>query len=96
MIAICGHMLANVPEIQNYKYIVMTEDKGAIRLINKTQKNIWDYLRKKTITAVTTVALGQKMYLENIISTSDQVEKIVGTGIVNGIVKIVAAIHIYY
>lgn len=91
MIAICIHMLSNIPELYDYKYIVMTEDKGAIGLINKTQKNIWDYLTKKAVTAVTTVALGQKIYQENVITTKAQVEEMVSAGAVDGTVKIVAS-----
>lgn len=91
MIAVCGHMLANIPELQKYKYIVMTEDKGAIGLINKTQKNIQEYLNRRSVTAVTTVALGQKLYKENMLTTKEQVEEFISTGVVGGIVRIVAS-----
>lgn len=91
MIAICIHMLSNIPESYNYKYIVMTEDKGAIKLINKIWKNICDYSLKNTVTAVTTVVLGQKIYQENLITTKAQVEEIVFAGITGGRGTIVAS-----
>lgn len=91
MIAICIHMLSNIPEPYNYKYIVMTEDKGAIRLINKIRKNLCDHIAKNTVTAVTTVVLGQKIYQENLIVTKDEVEEFVSAGITGGMVTIVAS-----
>lgn len=91
MIAICIHMLSNIPELHDYKYIVMTEDKGAIKTINKICKNIWNHSEKRTVTAVTTVALGQKIYQQNIITTRDQVHEFVTAGIRDDIIKIVAS-----
>lgn len=91
MIAICIHMLSSIPEPHNYKYIVITEDKGAIRLINKIWKNILEYSTKNTVTAVTTVVLAQKIYQENLITTKAQVEEIVSAGSADGMITIVAS-----
>lgn len=91
MIAICIHLLSNIPEYHEYKHIVMTEDKGAIRTINKIWKNIWDYSAKNTVTAVTTVALVQKLYQQNIITTKEQVEEFISSGATDGIVKILVS-----
>lgn len=91
MIAICIHLLSNIPEIYSYKYIVMTEDKGAIRLINKMRRNILEYSMRNTVTAVTTVALTQKIYLEGIIETKEQVEEMISSVNTNDRVTIVAS-----
>lgn len=91
MIAVCIHMLSNIPDIQNYKYIVLTEDKGAIGLMNKTQKNIWRHLEKKAGTAATTIALGQKLYQEKLIETKEELEHIISAGNPEELVKILAS-----
>lgn len=91
MIAICIHMLSSIPELHNYKYIVITEDKGAIRLINKIWKNILEYSTKNAVTAVTTVVLAQKIYQENLITTKAQVEEFVSAGSVDGMITVVAS-----
>lgn len=91
MIAVCIHMLSNIPEPHNYKYIVITEDKGAIRLINKIWRNIFEHSTKNTVTAVTTVALAQKIYQERLITTKAQVEEIVSSVNTGGTVTIVAS-----
>lgn len=47
LIALCVHLLANIPEAQACKYLVLTEDKGAIRLLKKAAKNTtWNRKRK--------------------------------------------------
>lgn len=61
LLTICMHMLSNIPELSQYKYIMFTEDKGAVLLSGKAEKNIYDILKKKTISAVTTPKMLQEM-----------------------------------
>ena len=91
MIAICIHLLSNISELHDFKYIVITEDKGAIRLINKIRKNILEYLTRKTVTAVTTVALAQKIYITGLITTKNEVEEMISSVNTGGMVTIVAS-----
>ena len=80
MIAACIHMLSNIPDNNEYKYIVLTEDKGAIRMINKARKNILEYLGVNTVTAVTTVALAQKLWQGMYVRTKEQIMEMFLTG----------------
>lgn len=91
MIAICVHMLSNVVEGYDYKYFVFTDDKGAIGLINRVQNNIWTHLGTKTVSAMTTVRLAQKLYQKSIITLRDQVLEIVSVGAKENVVKILAS-----
>lgn len=72
MIAICVHLLSNIPDFYDYKYIVMTEDKGAVRLVNKLWNNIRKHIGKSTVAVLTMPALSQKMYQECLITTKSQ------------------------
>lgn len=49
------------------------------------------YSAKNTVTAVTTVALVQKLYQQNIITTKEQVEEFISSGATDGIVKILVS-----
>ena len=64
LITICMHMLSNIPELIQYKYIMFTEDKGAVLLLGKATKNIYDILKKRMMAAITTPKLLQEM-IEN-------------------------------
>ncbi len=91
LISICVHVLSNIPNTKSYKYVVLTEDRGAIRLINKVSKNIYEYIGKYTISALTTVKITQRLYEEEIISSKDQVEEILSIGMVGNIIKILGS-----
>ena len=91
MVGICIHMLSNILEPYDFKYIVFTDDKGAIRLINKVQNNIWTHLEIKPVSAMTTIKLAQKLYQQSIITKREQVLEIVSAGTKENDVKILAS-----
>lgn len=80
LIAICVHVLANVPESCEYKYVVMTDDKGAIGLIKKATKNIIEHKQVKAFSAMTTTKMVQQMYELSIITDKDRIEEILFIG----------------
>ncbi len=88
LVAICVHLLANIPDNYKYKYIVLTEDKGAIGLVNKAIQNSKQYTHEKMITAYSTPKIAQNMYVENIITNKMQIEEVLSTGLSNPEIKI--------
>lgn len=91
LIAVCMHLLANIPDSKDYKYVVLTEDKGAIGLINKTSKNVYEHIGKYALSALTTARLAQRLYEENIIFDKIQVEEILSAGAANTVIKILGS-----
>lgn len=91
LIAICVHLLANIPDIQSYKYIVLTDDKGAIGLINKASKNVYEHMEKYAFSALTTARLAQRLYEESIISGKNQVEEILALGLADDTIKVIGS-----
>lgn len=88
MIGICVHLLSNLPESSHVKYVVLTEDKGAIGLLNKIIQNIWRHHQMLSCSAMTTAKLAQRLYEEKIITGSAQVEEMISTGSSGGLITI--------
>ncbi|MBQ7065190.1 MAG: hypothetical protein IJN92_00020 [Lachnospiraceae bacterium] len=57
LIAICTHWLSNIRNVNEYKYIILTDDKKAIPTISKAIKNSEKYQGMKLIAVVTTAKL---------------------------------------
>lgn len=91
MIATCVHLLSNIPEFYDYKYIVMTEDGGAVRLINKVWNNIQKHINKSTVTVLTTPVLSQKIYQECLITTKSEILEFLYPVSEDGQIKIVVS-----
>lgn len=91
LIAVCVHLLSNIPDKCSYKYIIMTEDNGAVGLINKVSKNIFLYQDKYTISAITTTGLVQRMYDEGIISERTQVEEMLSAGMAGDSIRLLGS-----
>lgn len=91
LIAICIHLLSNIPDRQAYKFIVFTEDKGAIGLVNKISKNVYEHTKRNTLSALTTARLTQILYEEKIIDKRSQVEELLSLGMTNGIIKVIGS-----
>ena len=81
LIAICLHLLANLPEAEEYKYQVLSDDKGAVALIGKVKKNCLEYLGVRAMSIISTAKLVQLLYQEGIIDTKEQLEALLS---VNG------------
>ena len=80
LIIICIHILSNILEINEYKYTILTEDKGAISQLGKAIENIEKYSSKKSVTAITTPKLAQILFEENIITEKAILEAVLLTG----------------
>lgn len=91
LLAVCVHILANLPEKQQFKYIVLTEDKGAIGLIGKARKNVSLYGKPDAFSAMTTNRLAQRLYEEKLIDQKEQVEEILSAGASGMMVRIFAS-----
>lgn len=76
LLAICVHMMSNIPEIVQHKYVILTEDKGAVALIGKAGRNIYETLHTRTIAVMTTPKLLQDMIKLNILKNRNVVENI--------------------
>lgn len=80
MICICVHILSNLPFYHSYRYMVLTEDKGAIGLVNKTGQNVYDYTKQKTMSALSIARLAQLLFEEGIVTTQMEVEGLLMNG----------------
>jgi hypothetical protein len=91
LIAICLHLLANLPEAEEYKYQVLSDDKGAAALIGKVKKNCLEYLGVRTMSLISTAKLVQLMHQEGVINTEAQIEALLSTNGNNDNIKIMAS-----
>ena len=80
LIAICMHMLSNIPEFSSPKYILLTDDRRAITLLGRTIRDVFRYTGKRSITGITTTKLCWLMVRDEIITTKEQVLKILEGG----------------
>lgn len=89
LIIICIHVLSNILEINSeFKYILFTEDKGAISQLGKAIDNIDKYSNKKTATAITTPKLVQILFERNIITEKEKLKVVLLAGNTDSNVKI--------
>lgn len=61
MIAVCIHLLSNIPDCRSYPYRVLTDDKGAAALLGRMMKNVKQHMGRKTAAVVSTPRLVQLM-----------------------------------
>lgn len=86
--AVCIHMLSNIREITEFKYILLTDDKGAIALLDKVIKNVKEYIGRRCVSAITTPKICQLMVQEHIMENQDEIESIINAGSIDGFIKI--------
>ena len=75
LLTICVHILANIPENYEHKYVILTDDKGAVGGIKKARKNSFDQLKRMMFTAHTTPRLAQCLYEDGFVTTASEVEE---------------------
>ena len=80
LLAICIHMLANMPEQGVYKYIVLTDDYTAMKLFGKTKENVEKHTGRRCISGVTTAKLCWLMVNSGILLKEDSVKEIISSG----------------
>ena len=88
LIAICLQLLSHIPENVACRYIVMTDDKGAIGLLNKTMKNVLTHEGIQSFTVFSTPKLAQKLYDEDIMREISQVADMLETVSADGELRI--------
>jgi hypothetical protein len=80
LLAICVHLLSNIPDYQAFKYIILTDDKGAIQIINKTSKNVYENNGRYSISVLSTTRLAQRLCDEQILTDKEQIEEFLSIG----------------
>lgn len=88
LIAICTHWLANIRNVDEYKYIILTDDKKSIPTISKAIKNSEKYQGMKLIAVVTTAKLCALMQQESLLSSVSDVVDILSPRCGEDIIKI--------
>ena len=91
LLAVIIHLLSYVPEKQSFKYIVLTEDKGAVGLLGKVQKNVFLHRKVYTFSVMTTSRLAQRLFEEKFVVRKEQVEEILSAGTGNFMIKILGS-----
>lgn len=91
MLAICIYLLANLPEDREYKYVVFTEDKGAIGKFNALEENLRRNQEMHAFSVLSTMKLVQCLFTESVISDKAQVEEVLSTGMDSDKIVVVAA-----
>lgn len=86
--AVCMHMLSNIREIMEFKYILLTDDKGAIALLDKVIKNVKQHIGRRCVSAITTPKICQLMVQEHITENKDEIESTINAGSIGGFIKI--------
>jgi len=87
LLVICAHILANIPEKSEYKYVILTDDKGAVGLLKKALKNSFDYLKKYMFTALTTPRIAQCLYEEGFITEKEETADILSVCVQEGKIR---------
>ncbi len=76
MLAICVHWLSHIREITPYKYIIVSDDKKAMRIFGKVIKNFKEYSECDMITVFTTPKLCYQMKINGIVVGEQQIADI--------------------
>ena len=74
LLAVCLHLLANMPEAEEYKYKIFSDDRGAVALIGKVKKNCYTHSSKYAMTLLSTPKLVQLLYENGILGTKTEIE----------------------
>lgn len=88
LIAVCIHLLSNIMEMSEFKYILFTDDRGAITLLGKVMHNVEQHIKRKCISGITTAKLCWLMVLNNIVSKKEQIQDIIKSGNIDDSIKV--------
>lgn len=84
--AICLHILSNLPGEEDGKFCIITDDKGAASKIDILFKETARQHRGKKIVILSTPKLVQVLHRENILKDREHVKTILSTGMDGNIV----------
>ncbi len=90
MIHIWFHLLSHIPLQTEYKYILLTEDKGAISSLQKVIDNVKRHLGVRLGYALTSARLAQVFYEKGLLTSKEELNRFLLTGNPDGMVKIFA------
>lgn len=76
LLCVCLHLLTNIPELISYKYIMLTDDKNAVRLLGKIKQNVARYEAQKYLSAHTSANLCWHMKNSGITTCKDEILQI--------------------
>lgn len=86
LLAICLHILSNLPGEEDGKFCIITDDKGAASKIDILFKETARQHRGKKIVILSTPKLVQVLHRENILKDREHVKTILSTGMDGNIV----------
>lgn len=81
MIALCLHILSNIISEEDGKFCVITEDKGAIGMIDSVFRKTNEQFKGKKIIIYSTPKLVQHMYAERILTQVQDIEMMLSAGV---------------
>lgn len=67
LLCVCLHLLTNIPEMISYKYVMLSDDKNAVRLVGQVKQNVARNMTQKYLTAHTSTNLCWQMKQSGII-----------------------------
>lgn len=76
LLCVCLHMLTNIPETVPYKYVMLTDDKNAVRLLGQVKQNVAKYEAQKYLSAHTSANLCWHMKNHRIITCTEEILQI--------------------
>lgn len=88
LVLVCLHMLANIPESGECKYIFLTDDKKAVYFTDEVNENIKRYIGKSCAIAFTTPRLVQQMWDEGVITRKETLEEMLLAGGSEGTIRV--------
>lgn len=77
LLTVCAHLLSNLPSRKEYQYLLLTEDKGAVRTISRAATNNYKQLGYYTFSALTTPRLAQQLYENNLLTNIGQIKELI-------------------
>lgn len=93
LLAICLHILSNLPGEEDGKFCIITDDKGAAGKIDTLFKKTARQHRGKKIVIYSTPKLVQVLRRENILNDKEHIKSILSTGIDGNIVVLGTLIY---
>lgn len=79
ILTICIHLLSNLPSRKAFQYLVLTEDKAAVRLIARASENSYRQFGCYSFSAITTTRLAQQLFEHSLVSTPEQLEELLSS-----------------
>ena len=73
LLAVCVHWLSHMRSLNDYKYVILTDDKKAVPTMGKVIKNTREHLGSKSVAVVTTAKLCELMYKAGVVEDASQI-----------------------